>query len=86
MNIDKKYFTFAVLILLALLTAGIIQLSPPETPPKAPQFYSRNVLLPLDLYEKAVFQNVEGAFEYLRKFLSMYNRTDELELWLKHRR
>ena len=86
MTIDKKYFTFAVLILLALLTAGIIQLSPPETPPDAPKFYFRNTLLTFDLYEKAVYLNVEDAFRYLYMELSTSNRTEELELWLKYRR
>ena len=83
MKIDKKYLVSAIVILLALLTAGIIQLSPPETPPDAPQFYFRNSFLALDLLGRATYNKEDEAMEYLLKNLSMYNRNEEISLWLK---
>lgn len=83
MKIDKKYLISAIVILLALFTAGIVQLSPPETPKDAPQFYFRNSFLALDLLEKATYNKEDEAMIYLLKNLSLYDRTEEIELWQK---
>ena len=83
MKIDKKYLVTAVAILLALLTAGIIQLSPPETPKDAPRYYYRNNFLTLDLLGRAAYNKQDQAMVYLLENLSLYRRNEEIKLWLK---
>ena len=81
---DKKTFTAGLLIFLALLIAGIIQLSPPETPKSAPDHYFRNVLLALDLLEESTYRKVPNAKPMLMENLRFWKRDYEAALWEKY--
>ena len=83
MKFDRKYLTFSIIILLSLLIAGVIQLSPPETPASSPQFYYRNSFLAYDLLCEEVFTGTPETKVWLTKYFISGDRREEAELWRK---
>lgn len=81
---DKKTFTLALVILLSLITVGVIQLYPPETPKSAPNYYYRNMFLVLDLLEEEVCSNNPDAPVMLQEHLHKLGLEEEAELWQKY--
>ena len=80
-KIDRKYFAAALLILFLLVTAGIIQLFPPETPPDAPTHHFGNNLLILDTMEEETLKNNPEARAALIRILRGYRRNGEAAMW-----
>ena len=83
MKFDRKYLTFSIIILLSLLIAGVIQLSPPETPESSPQYYYRNSFLTNDLICEETFTGPPEAKVWLINFFTTSKRGEEAELWRK---
>ena len=81
MKIDRKYLTFSIVILLSLVIAGLIQLSPPETPESSPQFYFRNSFLSNDLICEKAFTGPAEAKYWLIDYFIFMKRRDEAAFW-----
>ncbi len=84
MKIDWKYLTFSIVILLSLVLAGVIQLSPPETPESSPQFYFRNSFLALDLLTEETFKGTPGAKTVLLDNFKITGHEKEAVFWLEY--